>query len=188
MQSNYLCVVLLVKRKKLLIVTVFTWFPVLEKMQDGYHVWWRYRPLAEPPRIKYTSSCRELRSSQRLSTEGKIEIRGRSINPNPPPPLGPLYHGEGMTLHVRPRVKPAYNSEWREIRYLLIFMLIFKAPVTVPSSVGRGFPCNYLAPFTKIKFRFKQSMLYNPGGGGTAIFGLYRNVLLWRAWFSSSLL
>ena len=86
MQSNYLCVVLLVKHKKLLIVTVFTWFLVLEKMQDGYHVWWRYRPLAEPPRIKYTSSCRELRSSQRLSTEGKIEIRGGPITPNPPPP------------------------------------------------------------------------------------------------------
>ena len=39
MQSNYLCVVLLVKRKKLLIVTIFTRFLVLEKMQDGYHVW-----------------------------------------------------------------------------------------------------------------------------------------------------
>ena len=31
MQSNCLCVVLLVKRKKLLIVTVFTWFPVFWK-------------------------------------------------------------------------------------------------------------------------------------------------------------
>ena len=39
MQSNYLCVVLLVKRKKLLIVTVFTCFLVLEKIQDGDHVW-----------------------------------------------------------------------------------------------------------------------------------------------------
>ena len=38
MQSNYLFVFLLVKRKTLLIVTVFTWFPVLEKMQDGDHV------------------------------------------------------------------------------------------------------------------------------------------------------
>ena len=39
MQSNYLCVVLLVKRKKLLIVTLFTCFLVLEKIQDGDHVW-----------------------------------------------------------------------------------------------------------------------------------------------------
>ena len=39
MQSYYLCVVLLVKRKKLLIVTVFTCFLVLEKIQDGDHVW-----------------------------------------------------------------------------------------------------------------------------------------------------
>ena len=73
MQSNYLCVVLLVKRKKLLIVTVFTCFLVLEKIQDGDHVWWRHRPPAVPPRIKYTSSYRE---GQKLSTEGKIEIRG----------------------------------------------------------------------------------------------------------------
>ena len=39
MQSNFLFVVLLAKHKKLLIVTVFTRFLVLEKMQDGYHVW-----------------------------------------------------------------------------------------------------------------------------------------------------
>ena len=38
MQSNYLCVVLLVKRKKI-IVSVFTCFLVLEKIQDGDHVW-----------------------------------------------------------------------------------------------------------------------------------------------------
>ena len=86
MQSNYLCVVSLVKRKKLLIVTVFTCFLVLEKIQDGDHVWWRHRPPAVPPRIKYTSSCTE---GQKLSTEGKIEIRGEggdSINPNLSPP------------------------------------------------------------------------------------------------------
>ena len=121
MQSNYLCVVFLVKGKKLLIVTVFTWFPVLEKMQDGDHVWWGHRPPAVPTRIRYTSPCRE---GQRLSIEAKIEIRGGSINPQPnhppPPRAAPFYHGEGMTLRVRPRVKPAYNSEWREIWYGLV--------------------------------------------------------------------
>ena len=84
MQSNFLCVVLLVKRKKLLIVTVFTWFLVLEKMQDGYHVWWRHRPLAEPPHIKYTSSCRELRS--KAFHWSQYRNKGRIHQPQPPPP------------------------------------------------------------------------------------------------------
>ena len=43
MQSNYLCVILHVKRKKVLIVTVFTLFLILDKIQeggqDGDHVW-----------------------------------------------------------------------------------------------------------------------------------------------------
>ena len=38
MQSNYLCVILHVKRKKLLILTVFTWFLILGKIQDGRKV------------------------------------------------------------------------------------------------------------------------------------------------------
>ena len=181
MQSNYLCVVLLVKRKKLLIVTVFTWFLVLEKMQDGYHVWWRYRPLTEPPRIKYTSSCRELRSKAFYWRQNRN--KGRIHQPQPPPP-GPFYHGEDMTLRVRPRVKPAYNSEWRETRYGLVDNL--KNLLQFPQAWGGGFPRNNLAPFRKIKFRSK-SMLYNPTGG-IAIYGLYRNVPLWRAWFLSSLL
>ena len=73
MQSNYLCVILQIKRKKLLILNVFTWFLILYKIQDGSqdddHVWWRYRPPAAPPPKKYTSFCRE---DERLSTECKI--------------------------------------------------------------------------------------------------------------------
>ena len=73
MQSNFLCVILHVKRKKILIYTVFIWFLILDKIQvggqDGDHIWWRQRPSAAPPPIKYTSSCRE---DQRLSTEGKM--------------------------------------------------------------------------------------------------------------------
>ena len=69
MQSNYLCIVLHVKRKKFTILTVFTWFLILDKIQDGQHVWWRHRPPAAPPPIKYTSSWYE---DQRLSTKGKI--------------------------------------------------------------------------------------------------------------------
>ena len=99
MQSNCLCVVLLVKRKKLLIVTVFTWFPALEKIQDGNHVWWRYRHPAVPPRIKYTSSCRE---GQRLSTKGKIEITPQH---HPPPHCTKVrvwlcVYGRGLCRHI----------------------------------------------------------------------------------------
>ena len=65
MQSNYLCVILHVKCKKLLILPAFTWFLILDKLQDGDQVWWRH----QPPPIKYTSSCRE---DQGLSAEGKI--------------------------------------------------------------------------------------------------------------------
>ena len=144
MQSNYLCVVLLVKRKKLSVVTVFTWFSVLEKMQDGDHVWWRHRPPAVPPRIKYTSSCRE---GHRLSTEGKIEIRELSINPQPdPPPPHPPSHRTTvrvsvkvcMTLRVRPRVKPAYNSEWTNGEKFGMGLLIIKSTCFCNSSRMRG--------------------------------------------------
>ena len=104
-QSNYLCVILQVKRK--LILTVFTWFLILDKIQDGNHVWWHHRPPAATPPIKYTSSCRE---DQRLSTEGKIvskycnvsNTQGRVSSTSP---SLPLYHYGGMTLRVRPRVK-----------------------------------------------------------------------------------
>ena len=39
MQSKYLFVILHVKRRKILIVTVFARFLILEKIQDGDHVW-----------------------------------------------------------------------------------------------------------------------------------------------------
>ena len=83
-QSNYLFVVLLVKRKKILIVTVLTWFLVPEKMQDGYHVWWHHRPLAVPPRIKRTPSFRELRSNAFHWRQNRN--KGRIHQPHPPPP------------------------------------------------------------------------------------------------------
>ena len=38
-------------------LAVFTWFLILGKIkngsQDGEHVWWRHRPLAASPPIKY---------------------------------------------------------------------------------------------------------------------------------------
>ena len=73
MQNTYLCVILHVKRQKLLILTVLTWSLILDKIQDrvgdGDHVWWRHRSPAAPPPIKYARFCGE---NQRISTEGKI--------------------------------------------------------------------------------------------------------------------
>ena len=54
-QSAYVCVILHVKRKKLPFLAVLTWFLILDKIQDGDHVWWRHRPPAAPPPIKYTA-------------------------------------------------------------------------------------------------------------------------------------
>ena len=78
MQSNYLCVTLHVKRKKLLIFTVFTWFLIHEKIQDGDQLfWWRHRPPTATPPITYTTTCRE---DQKLSTEGKIVLKYCNIS------------------------------------------------------------------------------------------------------------
>ena len=79
MQSNYLCVIFHVKCKKLLILTVFTLFLNLDKIQDGGqdgdHVWWRQRPPAAPPPIKYTKE-----EDPRLSTQGKIVAKNCNIS------------------------------------------------------------------------------------------------------------
>ena len=103
-----LCCFTYVKRQKWLILTVFTLFLILDKIQDGSqdgdHAWWRHRPPAAPP-IRYSSSCRE---DQRLSTEGEIVSKCWNISKTQEgvPPTPPLYHGGGMTLRVRPRVNP----------------------------------------------------------------------------------
>ena len=78
MQRAYLCVILHVKHKKLPFIAILTWFVIRGKIQDGGqggdHCWWRHRPPAASPPIKYTSSCwvDQSRSPSRLSTEGKI--------------------------------------------------------------------------------------------------------------------
>ena len=101
-----------VKHKKLPIISVFTWFLILGKIQDGSqdgdHVWWRHRPPTVPPPLKYSISCRE---DERLSIEGKIFLvilqhvkdLWQGFYHRPPPP--PLYHGGDITLFVRPGVK-----------------------------------------------------------------------------------
>ena len=77
MLSAYLCVILYVKHKKLPFLAVLAWFPIVDKIQDNNHCWWRHRPPAASPPIKYTSSCWE---DQRLSTEGKIASKYCNIS------------------------------------------------------------------------------------------------------------
>ena len=120
MQSNRLCVLLHVKRKKLLILNIFIWFLIRHKIQDGDHVWWRHRPAAVPPPIKHTSSCRE---DQRLSTEGKIVLKYCNKKKNQGgPSTNLLYHGRGMTFCVRPRVNWACRRLAQLIKYLRFFL------------------------------------------------------------------
>ena len=97
MQSNYVCVVLLVRRKKLLIVT-------RSRLVIGscYHCFYL------------------------ISSSWKWNARWR-------PCLVTSQTASGMTLCVRPSVKPAYNREWREFG---MGLLIIKS--TCYSSWMRG--------------------------------------------------
>ena len=97
MQSNYLCVILHVKRKNI----NSHCFYLAEKIQDGDYVWWRHRPPAAPPTMKYTSSWRE---AQRLSTEGKNSKEGFHQPPST------LQHVWAMSLSVRPRVHTTFQK------------------------------------------------------------------------------
>ena len=109
-QSNPLCVILHVKRKKVLILPVFTWFLIIDKIQDGHqdgdHVWWRHRPPAAPPPMNIAHLVEKVKgfplkakSFRNIATYQKP--KGGGIH-RPPTTL---YHGGGMTLRVRPRVK-----------------------------------------------------------------------------------
>ena len=86
--------------KKLLFLFL-TWFLFLGIIQDGGqegdHCRWRHRPLVVLPFIKYNSSCWE---DQTLPTEGQIVSKYCNISKT-----SPFYHGGGMNLRVRPRVK-----------------------------------------------------------------------------------
>ena len=55
MQSAYLFVIFHGKHKNLPFLAVLTCFLILgQKIQDGDNCWWRHRPPAAPPPIKYT--------------------------------------------------------------------------------------------------------------------------------------
>ena len=110
MQSTNLCVILRVRHKNVSFLAVFTWFLILDKIQDGGqdndHIWWRHRPPAAPSPIKYISFCWE---DQRLDLgQNRFEILQLIKNSGEgfyqfPPLL--LVQRWGVTLRVRPRVK-----------------------------------------------------------------------------------
>ena len=50
---GYVGVIFHVKYKKLSLLAVAIWFPILGKIQDGDHCWWRHRSPAALPPIKY---------------------------------------------------------------------------------------------------------------------------------------
>ena len=106
----------------------FTWFLFLDKIQDGgqdgNHLWWRHRPPAAPPPIKYTLSCREdlLLKIKGFQRKAKIvskycnisKTQGGSINRPPAPPPSPPCTMVGLWLCVYVRgLKPEGNwVEW----------------------------------------------------------------------------
>ena len=135
MQGAYLCF-FTCQAQKLPLIAILTWFLILDKIQDSDHCWWRHRPPAAPPPIKYTSSCSE---DQMLSTEGKIvskycnisKTRGRgSIDPP-----SNLYQGGCMNLRVRPRInlESIFNKKGLDgVNWQLTF--VFPPPPSRPHS------------------------------------------------------
>ena len=129
MQSAYLCVIVHVKQLPFL--AVFTWFLVLGKIQDGDHCWWRHRPPAAPPFVKYTSSYyktlgrgsggsrggvrgarsplffdqNEARRAEKNFFWDRAPSLSHGLDDRPPPsPYLKDWMG-GMILRVRPRIK-----------------------------------------------------------------------------------
>ena len=114
MQSNYWCLILHVKRKKLLILTVFTWFLILEKIQDGDYVWWRHRPPTTPLPIKCTSSysLKKIKGFPLKAKSFRNTATHQKLNGGVHQPLF-LYHGGAMTLRVRPRVNKSSEKSFK---------------------------------------------------------------------------
>ena len=83
MQSNYLCVILHVQRKKLFILTVFTWFLInprwwLWDLQQHHHPW-NIPHLVE----KIKGFPLKAKLFQNIATYQKLKGKG---GPSPPPP------------------------------------------------------------------------------------------------------
>ena len=112
MQTVYICVIFHVKHKKLSFLSVLTWFLILGKIQhggkNGKYCWWRHRPPAAPPPIKYICVILLRRSKafhqrwNHFKILQHIKNSGEGFHPSPLP----LDHSAGINLlvHVCPRV------------------------------------------------------------------------------------
>ena len=77
---SIMALVFIKSTKKIAFLAFLTSFLILGKNQNGIHYWWRHRPPAVPPPLKYT-------------TKGKIVSKYCNISKtpgfHPPPPLVP---------------------------------------------------------------------------------------------------
>ena len=110
MQRAYWCVIFHAKHKKLPFLIVLTWFLILGKMQDcgqdGDHCWWRHRPPAAPPPIKYIKKIKsfplKVKSFRNSGTYQKLRRGVSSTTHLPPPPLTPCTKvGVWICVYVR---------------------------------------------------------------------------------------
>ena len=109
--------------RKLLILTVFTWFLILEKIQDGDYVQVTSQTANNATTHKmYIILFSE--ENQRLSTEGKIISKYCNTSKTKRGVHQPLflYHGGAMTLRVRPRVNKSSKKgiKWTRIENLIV--------------------------------------------------------------------
>ena len=88
------------------------------------------------------------------------------------------------------RAARATSRDFLKLRTCLLTMYILMITFfcvwrTAGTKMGREREALGLCP---PRHPLPRTLLVGPGGGGTAIYGLYRYVPLWRVWFSSSLL
>ena len=121
-QSNYFCYFYMQKLYSSRFYLNWIFDKIQDGCQDGDHVWWRHRPPAAPPSIKYTSSCREkmkgfplkAKSFRNTAMYQKLKERGGGQS-------SPLVPRWGMTLRVCPRVNASFHcsdkviifNEWK---------------------------------------------------------------------------
>ena len=99
-QSAYLCVSLKVRHTKYSqFLAVLTWFLILGIIQDEDHCWWRDRPPAAPPPIKYSSSCWQRRSRAFYWRQKYFQNLQREALSTPCPPCTTV--GVWISAYVR---------------------------------------------------------------------------------------
>ena len=109
-QSNYFCYFYMQKLYSSRFYLNWIFDKIQDGCQDGDHVWWRHRPPAAPPPIKYTSSCREkmkgfplrAKSFRNTAIYQKLKERGGGFN------QPPLYHGGvWLCVYIRGLMHPS---------------------------------------------------------------------------------